>query len=128
MGAFALLLKEEGYRQIKVGDSCGTSTARKVMELCGMDQILSEQGVQAVDFDRGVRVDFPQGRQAKEFVMAAEVEESDALINVCKMKTHQLERITGAVKNLYGCIYGFHKAKGHTSIQTPTALPECWWT
>lgn len=114
MGAFALLLKEEGYRKIKVGDSCGTSTARKVMELCGMDQILSEQGVQAVDFDRGVRVDFPQGRQAKEFVMAAEVEESDALINICKMKTHQLERITGAVKNLYGCIYGFHKAKGHT--------------
>ena len=30
------------------------------------------------------------------------------------MKTHALERITGAVKNSYGFIYGLHKAKGHT--------------
>lgn len=30
------------------------------------------------------------------------------------MKTHALERITGAVKNSYGFVYGFHKAKGHT--------------
>lgn len=37
-----------------------------------------------------------------------------ALINLCKMKTHALERVTGGVKNLYGCISGLHKAKGHT--------------
>ena len=58
-------MREEGYRQIKAGDSCGTSTARKVMELCGMERILSEQGVQAVDFDRGVRVDFLRGDRRK---------------------------------------------------------------
>lgn len=35
------------------------------------------------------------------------------------MKTHALERITGAVKNSYGFVYGLHKAKGHT--QYPSA-------
>ena len=40
--------------------------------------------------------------------------EADALINLCKMKTHALERITGGVKNLYGCVSGLNKAKGHT--------------
>src|SRR5699024_4117975 len=30
------------------------------------------------------------------------------------MKTHALERVTGAVKNMYGCVCGLQKAKGHT--------------
>ena len=51
---------------------------------------------------------------ARQFHMAKAVQETDALINICKMKTHQLERMTGAVKNMYGCIQGLHKAKGHT--------------
>ena len=41
------------------------------------------------------------------------------MISLSKMKTHALERITGAVKNSYGFVYGFHKAKGHT--QYPSA-------
>ena len=38
------------------------------------------------------------------------------MINVCKMKTHALERITGAVKNLYGCVCGVNKATGHAQF------------
>lgn len=37
----------------------------------------------------------------------------DAIINLCKMKTHQLERITGAMKNTFGCVYGFNKGASH---------------
>lgn len=114
MGAFAGLLRDGGYRKLRAGDSCGTGTARKAMEFSGMDRVLEEKGVEIVDFDRGVTVGYPQGSQAKEFPMAEQVTKADALVCVCKMKTHQLERITGAVKNMYGCIYGLHKAKGHT--------------
>ena len=114
MGAFALLLEEAGCHQVKAGDSCGTGTTRKIMQASGMDEALERHQVTIVDFDEGVRREYPQGRQAREFMMASQVEEADAVINRCKMKTHQLERITGAVKNMYGCIYGFYKAKGHT--------------
>ena len=38
------------------------------------------------------------------------MQEADAVINICKMKTHALERITGGVKNLYGCVCGVKKA------------------
>ena len=48
-----------------------------------------------------------------------ELLEQDCVISLSKMKTHALERITGAVKNSYGFVYGFHKAKGHT--QYPSA-------
>lgn len=114
MGAFALLLREAGCHKVLAGDSCGTGTTKKIMRASGMDRALERQHVEIADFDEGVRREYPQGKQAKEFMMAARVEEADAVINLCKMKTHQLERITGAVKNLYGCIYGFYKAKGHT--------------
>ena len=41
------------------------------------------------------------------------MKKADAVISLCKMKTHALENITGAVKNQYGCIYGSYKAAGH---------------
>jgi ferredoxin len=36
------------------------------------------------------------------------------------MKTHMLARITGAVKNQFGCVYGLNKANYHLKIPNPT--------
>lgn len=116
MGAAARLFAEAGFNDIRCGDSCGIGTTKKVMAGSGMDTALLKYGVSLRDFDKGTKVNFKEGSQATSFVIADEVLEADALINVCKMKTHALERITGAVKNLYGCIYGLHKAKGHTAF------------
>ncbi|HNX74072.1 MAG TPA: DUF362 domain-containing protein [Candidatus Rifleibacterium sp.] len=40
----------------------------------------------------------------------------DVVINLAKMKTHNLTRITGAVKNLFGLIPGFAKAQWHKTF------------
>ncbi len=40
----------------------------------------------------------------------------DTVINIAKMKTHNLTRITGAVKNLFGLIPGFSKAQWHKTF------------
>lgn len=114
VGAFGRILKEEGYGNVILGDSCGTGSTSKVIKGTGMDAALEKLGIPAVDFSEGIHVPYPQGIQAKEFVIPKELMESDCVISLCKMKTHALERITGAVKNSYGFIYGLHKAKGHT--------------
>lgn len=114
VGAVARLLRESGYQQIGCGDSCGVGSALKVMEGTGMDTVLEKYQVQVKDFSQGSLVAYPRGKVGKEFFLANPVQEADALINLCKMKTHALERITGGVKNLYGCISGLHKAQGHT--------------
>lgn len=119
VGAFARILQEEGYHHIKMGDSCGVGQAAKVIAGTGMDTFMEKYGIPVVDFSSGVKVPYPQGHQAKEFILAKEAYEADVIINICKMKTHALERITGAVKNMYGCVQGLHKAKGHT--QYPSA-------
>ena len=113
MGAVARLVSEAGYTNIYAGDSCGYGTAAKVMDGTGMDENLKKYGVKICDFDSGTKVDIG-GHRAKQMVLSDEVIETDALINVCKMKTHALERVTGAVKNLYGTVYALNKAKGHT--------------
>lgn len=112
--AMCRILREEGFDKIVCGDSCGVGSARKVMEDTGMDQALKTYGVPVEEFSDGMSVPYPQGHLAKEFFIARPALEADAIINLCKMKTHALERITGGVKNLYGCISGLQKAKGHT--------------
>lgn len=114
VGMFGRLLRQEGYRNIILADSCGHGTTGRVIAGTGMDRYLKELEIPAVDFSEGVKTPYPKGSQAREFVLSRELLDQDCVISLCKMKTHALERITGAVKNSYGFIYGFHKAKGHT--------------
>ena len=119
VGAFAGILRESGYENIVLADSCGHGTTQAVISGTGMDTYLEKYHIPAVDYSEGVKTAYPQGVQAKEFILPKELLEQDCVISLSKMKTHALERITGAVKNSYGFIYGFHKAKGHT--QYPSA-------
>ena len=119
VGVFAGILRESGYENIVLADSCGHGTTQAVIRGTGMDTYLEKYHIPAVDYSEGVKTAYPQGVQAKEFILPKELLEQDCVISLSKMKTHALERITGAVKNSYGFVYGFYKAKGHT--QYPSA-------
>ena len=119
VGAFARTLRENGYEHIVLADSCGHGTTQAVIRGTGMDTYLEKYHIPAIDYSEGVKTAYPQGIQAKEFILPKELLDQDCVISLSKMKTHALERITGAVKNSYGFVYGFHKAKGHT--QYPSA-------
>ena len=67
----------------------------------GIDRYLEKYGITAIDYSKGIRVEYPEGIQTKEFILPKELLEKDCVISLCKMKTHALERITGAVKNSY---------------------------
>ena len=114
VGAFARILREEGYKNIVLADSCGHGTTKQVIQGTGMDTYLEKYQIPAIDYTKGVRVENPEGVQAKEFILPKELLEAECVISLSKMKTHALERITGAVKNSYGFVYGKNKAIGHT--------------
>lgn len=115
--AVCKLLRDEGYAHLSYGDSPGnpTTTPDKAAETAGIAEAAAQYGVTRADFSSGSIVTFPEGRTAKSFYLCKGVQDADALISLCKMKTHALERITGAVKNQYGCITGVNKATGHAS-------------
>lgn len=119
-GAVGRLLQQEGYTNLKYGDSPGNPVVKpeKIAEECMIKAAADELGIPFGDFEGGVEVEFPQGRIANEFVLCNEVVAADGIINICKMKTHQLERITGAVKNTFGCVFGINKASSHAKFAT----------
>ena len=118
-GAFARLLSEEGCPNVFLSDSCGIGSTTAVVRASGMEDILKKYQTKILDFSSSVKVKYPEGVQAQEFVIPKELSEMDCIISLAKMKTHALERITGAVKNSYGFIYGNYKRIGHT--QYPSA-------
>ena len=124
------LLQENGYGNLVYGDSPGSpvSSMEKTAEGCGLKAVADELGIKPGDFDRGTDVDYPEGKVARRFVLCNEIakvtgaggeEPAGLIINICKMKTHQLERITGAVKNTFGCVCGVNKAMTHATYQSP---------
>ncbi|MDO4869073.1 MAG: DUF362 domain-containing protein [Bacillota bacterium] len=131
--AAAELLQEAGRANLKYGDSPGNPLygTEKTAEVCGIKAAADELGIPAGDFESGVDVEYAAGRYAKKFTLCSEVAEliaqqdhakAGGIINICKMKTHQLERVTGAVKNTFGCVYGINKAAFHAQFPTAEAF------
>ena len=124
------LLQEEGYRNLVYGDSPGSPVpgVEKTAEGCGLKEVADDLGIPLGDFEHGTDIEYLEGKVAKRFVLCNEIakvtgagggEPAGLIINLCKMKTHQLERITGAVKNTFGCVCGVNKAMTHARYQSP---------
>lgn len=113
------VLKEEGCIYVTYGDSPGHGSCQAAAGKIGLEEAAKRYGAERADMEEEVLTAFPKGKTAKEFHFAKGITEADAILNVCKMKTHALERVTGAVKNVYGFICGAQKAAGH--VKYPNA-------
>ncbi|MEG1584528.1 MAG: DUF362 domain-containing protein, partial [Anaerovorax sp.] len=114
------ILQDAGYDNLSYGDSPGNPLPpEKVAETCGLKQVGDLYQLPFADFSHGKTVNFPQGKFTKQFEISNGALEADSIINICKMKTHALMRITGGVKNLLGCVYGFNKGMSHAKFPTP---------
>ncbi len=94
-----------------VGDSPGVGSARRVAEKSGMMRVIAETGAELVEFAETVEV---SGRgMFKRFTIARPYMEAERLINLAKLKTHEMMTMTCAVKNLFGAVVGTGKAAWH---------------
>jgi len=109
------LFKESGA-ELYFGDSPGFGKATTQLKRSGMSRAAAEAGIKEADFDNGREVLFKESFFAHKFLIADGVLEADGLISIGKLKTHQLTRITAAVKNQFGCIPGLIKAKYHADL------------
>jgi uncharacterized protein (DUF362 family)/Pyruvate/2-oxoacid:ferredoxin oxidoreductase delta subunit len=98
-------------QQVVYGDSSETGRPADNLESCGIATAARELGLEAADFEQVRNVAFPSSPHHKRFPLAAGALSAHGIVNLCKLKTHMLTRMTGAVKNLYGCIPGFRRKK-----------------
>ncbi len=94
-----------------VGDSPGIGSSRRVAEKSGMLRVIEETGAELAEFTESVEV---AGQGAfKRYEIARPYMEADRLINLAKLKTHEMMTMTCAVKNLFGAVIGAGKAAWH---------------
>jgi uncharacterized protein (DUF362 family)/Pyruvate/2-oxoacid:ferredoxin oxidoreductase delta subunit len=99
---------------LRYGDSpLGLSEAESTMKKCGYDKALTGLPVTLAPFEKSAQVHFPEGRVCKRLTIAQPVLDADAIINLPKLKTHELTRMTGAIKNCFGCVPMLLKSESH---------------
>ena len=126
VAAAAKLAFEAGAAVVMIGDCPGGGGAEGRIEdiyaVCGYAEVAARVGARlVVNKTRAVR-EVPGGVSAKSFELVEEMLSADLIINISKAKTHQLCSFTGAVKNLYGTIYGRDKGKYHAIYPGPSAF------
>jgi uncharacterized protein (DUF362 family)/Pyruvate/2-oxoacid:ferredoxin oxidoreductase delta subunit len=102
--------------QLSFGDSPGFGSPRAGARRAGLLPVAEALQVPLADFETPISQSFPEGHLIKQFSLAKGVVESDGLVSLCKMKSHALTRLTGAIKNQFGCIPGVLKAEFHSRL------------
>ncbi len=102
--------------EVVIGDSPGglynAAYVGKVYKATGMHDVEPLGATLNMDFSTK-ETKFEEGKVLREFSYTAYLDHVDAIINVCKLKTHGMMGMSGAVKNLFGCIPGIMKPEYH---------------
>jgi len=109
-------LCQESGAMASYGDSPGFGSAAGALAKSGLTAAAREIGMEQADFSTAVQVSFNEALVAKQLVLAKASLETDGIISLAKMKTHGFMRITGAVKNQFGCVPGVRKAEFHLKM------------
>ena len=99
---------ERGAR-VSVGDSPAFGTAQAIARAIGLTDMLRPLGVAVTTLKQGRWVQ----SGAVRVPVSAEALDVDLILNLPKFKAHSQMRYSGAVKNLFGCVTGVHKAWLH---------------
>ena len=119
VAAVAKLVKEAGGQPVIADSPGGTalkeSGLRHLYEKTGMAEAAARSGAE-LNYDTSTRlVSIPRGKAIRQAEVIAPAAEADGVLDLCKMKTHVLMGMTGAVKNSFGIIPGLSKVGFHGS-------------
>lgn len=113
----ATICHEKGAREVYIGDSPGLPGPNFKGEGCKIAEVCRKTGSLWADFSKSTVS--RKVWQNIEVPIASIVLDSDIVISVPKMKTHQLMYATGAVKNMFGIIPGLNKSPMHLRARSP---------
>ena len=119
--AVVRLIREAGATPL-IGDSPGGAIkgVERVWEKTGMKKLAQEEGVRLVSFETAGSVEKKIDHPLVPTVhISKAVLACDGIINLPKLKTHNLMIFTGCVKNCYGIVPGLRKAEYHKLAPHP---------
>jgi uncharacterized protein (DUF362 family)/NAD-dependent dihydropyrimidine dehydrogenase PreA subunit len=104
---------------IIAGDSPAFQKSGFSGKLCGLKEAFETEGALWVDFTDG-KEEYPvsHGKKEQSFKLTSHLKGVDLIINLPKLKTHQLMLFTGAVKNLFGLVPSLGKSPYHVKYSS----------
>lgn len=105
-------LLDRGVR-VTVADSPAFGSAAQVAKASGLVEALKALGLEVRGLAAAQKTTLPCG---VEIGVSRHALEAEAILNVPRLKAHCQMRVTGAVKNLFGCVSGARKALAHNRL------------
>ncbi len=116
------MLKERGAARVIVGDSPGglynSVFLNKVYSVCGLSAVEKAGGELNRNFSE-VDAKYDKAMVAHSFTYTAYLDEADAIVDFCKLKTHGMMGMSAAAKNMFGVIPGTMKPEYHFRYPDP---------
>ena len=94
-----------------VGDSPAFGSAMRVAHNIGLDILLKKRGVELITLEHPRSITLPCGLTTS---ISRHALDTDAILNIPRLKAHSQFRITCGMKNLFGCVSGVRKALAHS--------------
>ncbi len=128
IAAAARVLKKLGAESIKLAESSGgpytESIIRSHYKTCGIIDIAEAEGIE-LNYGTGHgTMHFPEGIKCKTFNIIDPIIEADVIVNICKLKTHSLTKLSCGVKNLFGTVPGVEKFEMHARFPDQESFVE----
>jgi len=106
---------------VSLGDSPGIGSPENVARKCGLLRVVEEMGIRFAPFENSVKVQVKSGT-FHELEVAEDILNADVIINLPKLKTHQMMGLTCAIKNMFGSVVGLRKPRLHLQAGTDKAF------
>lgn len=113
--AVARVMLQAGVN-VTYGDSPAVGRPARVAKKAGLVEVAESLNIDLADFSKGREVHFEKAIMQRKFTIANGVLDSDGVVSIPKLKTHGLEKFTGAIKNQFGCIPGMRKGEFHLKL------------
>ncbi len=124
-------LAREAGCVVRVGDSppfAGESASgyRRLLRESGMLEACEAIPAEIARFEENVvDVPNPDGKVLRTVPIAEAVQSADLVVNIPKLKTHGLTTLSGAIKNVFGCVPGARKGFYHAQAgEDPAAFAQ----
>ena len=121
-------LREYGASDLLLAESPGgpytEGALRAVYRSCGILDAAQECGLPLNYTTDAVFVSFNEGVACRAFHVIRPIAEADVIVDLCRLKSHSLTRLSCAVKNLFGVIPGIEKFEMHSAYPTLPVFSE----
>lgn len=106
----------EHASKLTFGDSPAFNTPKAAATKAGIWAVAQELNMDLSDFITGTDVFFEDALQNKRMKLAKGAVECDGIISLPKLKTHGFAKMTGSIKNQFGCVPGTLKGEFHVKV------------